>query len=64
MTVDTTLPASNPLRFRKKKCFLFVKMTVTDKIKILDRTIKQNEAQYDLDRKAAKISALSSGKLG
>ena len=23
----------------------------------------QNEAQYDLDRKAAKISALSSGKL-
>ena len=39
-------------------------MIVTDKIKILDRTIKQNEAQYDLDRKAAKISALSSGKLG
>ena len=39
-------------------------MTVTDQIKILDRTIKQNEAQYDLERKAAKISALSSGKLG
>ena len=34
-------------------------MTVTDQIKILDRKIKQNEAQYDLDRKAAK-SALSS----
>ena len=36
-----------------------MKMTVTDQIKILDRKIMQNEAQYDLDRKAAKISALS-----
>ena len=35
-------------------------MTVTDQIKILDKKIKQNEAQYDLERKAAKISALSS----
>ena len=34
-------------------------MTVTDQIKILNRKIKQNEAQYDLDRKAAEISALS-----
>ena len=38
-------------------------MTVTDQIKILDRKTKQNEAKYDLDRKAAKISALSSGNL-
>ena len=29
---------------------------MTDQNKILDRKIKQNEAQYDLDRKAAKIS--------
>ena len=35
-------------------------MTITDQIKILNRKIMQNEAQYDLDRKAAKISALSS----
>ena len=35
-------------------------MTVTDQIKILDRKIKQNEAQYDLDREAAIISARSS----
>ena len=34
-------------------------MTVTDQIKILDKKVKQNEAQYGLDRKAAKISALS-----
>ena len=39
-------------------------MTVGDQIKILDRKIKQNEAQYDLDKKkAAKISALSSANL-
>ena len=38
-------------------------MTVTDQLKILDRTILQNEAQYDLDRNAAKISALSSNNL-
>ena len=35
-------------------------MTITDQIKILNEEIMQNEAQYDLDRKAAKISALSS----
>ena len=33
-------------------------MTVTDQIKILNRKIKQNESHYDLDRKAAEISAL------
>ena len=38
-------------------------MTLTDQIKLFDRKIKQNEAQYDLDRKVAKISALSSGNL-
>ena len=35
-------------------------MRITDRIKILNRKIMQNEAQHDLDRKAAKISALSS----
>ena len=38
-------------------------MTVTDQIKILNRKIKQNEAQYDLGKEAAKISALSSNNL-
>ena len=38
-------------------------MTVTDQIKILNRKIKQNELQYDLDREAAKIPALSSNSL-
>ena len=38
-------------------------MTIADQIKILDRKIVQNEAQYDLDRKAAKISTFSSNNL-
>ena len=38
-------------------------MTVTDQIKILNRKIMQNEAQYDFDRETAKISALSSNNL-
>ena len=38
-------------------------MTVTDQIKILNRKIKQNESQYDLDREAAKISARPSNNL-
>ena len=39
-------------------------MTITDQIKTLNRKIMQNDAQYDLDRKAAKVSALSSNNLG
>ena len=38
-------------------------MTVTHQIQILDKKIMQNEEQYDLGRKAAKISALSSNNL-
>ena len=38
-------------------------MTITDQMKILNRKIKQNESQYDLGRKAAKILALSSNNL-
>ena len=38
-------------------------MTITDQIIILDIKIMQNETQYDLDIKAAKIYALSSNNL-
>ena len=38
-------------------------MKRTDQIKLLSRKIMQNEAQYDLNKKAAKISALSSNNL-
>ena len=37
-------------------------MTITDQIKIIDKT-KANQAKYNLDRLAAKISAYSSGDL-
>ena len=62
LTIDTTLPASDPLRF-EKICFLLIKMTVTDQLKIIDNKIKVNQSQYDLDRLAAKISAYSSDDL-
>lgn len=39
-------------------------MTLVDKIKTLDGKIKANQTRYDLDKKAAKISAFSSEELG
>ena len=39
-------------------------MTLTDEHKILHDKIKANQAQYDLYRETAKISALSSKELG
>ena len=65
LTIDTTLPVNDPLRFRSRFRFIFksfrafLKMTLTDELKILDDKIKANQAQFDLDRKAAKISAIS-----
>ena len=38
-------------------------MTINKQVKILDDKIRANKTQYDLDRQAAKISALSSGEL-
>ena len=38
-------------------------MTVTDQLKIIDNKIKANQAQYGLDRLAAKTSAYFSGDL-
>ena len=34
-------------------------MTLIDGLKILDDKVKANQVQYDLDRKAAKVSPLS-----
>ena len=39
LTIDTMLPASNPLRFRNNLFQSYKKMTMTDQIKILDRKI-------------------------
>ena len=38
-------------------------MTLSEQVKIRDDKIKANKAQYELDREAAKISALSGGEL-
>ena len=38
-------------------------MTLNDEIKILDDNIKANQAEYDLDREVAKMSALLSKEL-
>ena len=41
----------------------YYKATIAEKIKTIDKKIKQNKDQYDLDRQTAKISALSSGNV-
>ena len=38
-------------------------MTITEKIKTIDKKIEQNIAQYDLDRQTAKVLVLSSGNV-
>ena len=62
MTINTRLPASDPLRFRKNLLPSY-KNDSNYQTKILDKKIMQREVQYDLDRKAAKISAVSSKNL-
>ena len=38
-------------------------MSISEKIKAINNKIEQNQAQYDLDKQTAKISALSSGNV-
>ena len=56
-TTDTTLPASDPLRF-VKICFFLTKMTVDDQIKILDRNIKQNEHEHRMTQTETQLKYL------
>ena len=62
LTIDPTLPVSDFLTFTKCS-FLLVKMIVNHQLKIIDNKIKSNQAQHDLNRLAAKISALLSVEL-
>ena len=41
----------------------YYKITITEKIKTINNKIKQNKAQYNLDRHTAKISVLSLGNV-
>ena len=38
-------------------------MSISEKTKSINNKIKQNKAQYDLDRQTGKIAALSSGNV-
>ena len=53
---DTTLPSNNPLKFRKNLFNIYNKNHDNDQI-------RDEKLQYDINREAAKISALSSGKI-
>ena len=53
---DATLASNNPLRLRKKILTYNKIMTIIDQI-------RDEKLQYDINREAAKISALSLGKI-
>ena len=55
---DTTLASDNPLRFRK----IFLSGHLI-KIMTINDQIKDEKLRYNINREAAKISALSSGKI-
>ena len=56
--INTTFASDNPLRFRKNLSRKNIKITMTVNDKIRDEKL-----QYDINKDAAKISALSSGKI-
>ena len=59
-TIDTTLPASDPLRFRKNLFSSYNSDSNWSAKNYWQKKKKANQAQYDFDRLAAKISAYSS----
>ena len=54
LVINTTIPSNNLLRFRKN-------LNIT--MMTINTQIKDEKLQYNINRKAAKVSALSSGKL-
>ena len=57
MINDTTLASDNPFCFRCNLLEIIQKLIFT-----IDRKIKNEKLQYGIHRKAAKISAVSSGR--
>ena len=51
------------LKDLEKICFILIKITLADQLKIIDNKIEANQGQYYLDSLAAKISALKSKSL-
>ena len=58
LVIDTTPASDNLLRFRKNLLERIYKLIMT-----IDDTIKDEKLQYDINREAAKILVLSSGKV-
>ena len=56
--IDTTLTSGNSSRFRKNLLERISKLIIT-----IDDKIRDEKVQYDINRVAAKILALSSGKI-
>ena len=59
LVFDATLASDNPSCFRKNLLERMQQLITT-----IDDKIRDEKLQYDINRKAAKISALSSGKYG
>ena len=55
----TTFPSDYPLRFTKN----LLQMSISEKVKAINDTIKQSKAPYDLDSQTATTSTLSSGNV-
>ena len=60
--IDTTFICEQ-FKNQKKIFYIYCKNDITDEFKVLNDKIKANEAQYNLDREVAKLSALSSIEL-
>ena len=58
LVIHATLASDNPLRFRKNLVERIQKLIMT-----IDVKIRYESLPYDINREAAKISALSSGKI-
>ena len=58
LVIDATLGSDNPLYFRENLLERISKLIMT-----IDDNIRDEKLQYDISREAAKISALSSGKI-
>ena len=58
LVIDATLLLDNPTRFRKNLLEKIWKLIIT-----IDDKIRDEKLQYDINREASKISALSSGKI-
>ena len=58
LVIDTILAWDNPSRFRKNPLEKIENLIMT-----IDDKIRDEKLQYDINREASKISALSSGKI-